>query len=172
MSTWPSWASAAATIRSHAAAWRRSATSARMRSAHGVPAISCSISATSVSICPTARTRCPSCASPSAIALPRPRKPPVTIALRCSISFSPEESFTAEDATDPQCMQRSCRGHPPRILRDLCGEMFDFYLHLGERHWVVGEARHDLLGEGAQAGDRGARCGEQYIFDTTRLETL
>ena len=42
-------------------------------------------------MCPTAATRCPAFAKPKAIARPKPRNPPVTIATRCSITFP---SFT------------------------------------------------------------------------------
>ena len=36
----------------------------------------------------------------------------------------------------------------------------------------MGEGRHDLFGEGAQAGDRGAGGGEQHILDTAGFEPL
>jgi adenylate cyclase len=90
MCTPPNRDSAIATTRSQSAGWRRSATSGRICPAKLEPAVAASTSPISASIWPTATTLCPSRARPNAIARPRPRNPPVTIATRCSISIPPE----------------------------------------------------------------------------------
>jgi len=74
-----------ATTRSQSARRRRFKTSGRIRPVVPFPAAAASIVATSASIWPTATTWCPARARPNAIARPSPRKPPVTIAIRCSI---------------------------------------------------------------------------------------
>src|SRR6516162_11052717 len=84
----PNRSRAIATTRSQSDGRRRSATSARICPETLVPAVAASISATSASMWPTASTKCPSRARPNAIARPRPRNPPVTIATRRSIDPS------------------------------------------------------------------------------------
>src|SRR6266436_7033006 len=44
--------------------------------------------------------------------------------------------------------------------------------NLGEGHRLAVVGRHDLLGKGAQTGDRGARGGEQHILDAAGFEAL
>src|SRR5271166_4945983 len=92
---------AVATTRSHSAGWRRSATSGRTCPAKLAPAVSASTSATSASMWPTATTSWPARARPNAIARPRPRNPPVTIATRRSIDPS------LWYPPDPQCTYNS-----------------------------------------------------------------
>src|SRR5260370_38838140 len=45
-------------------------------------------------------------------------------------------------------------------------------LQLGEGHRLAVEGGHDLLGEGAQPGDRGAGSSEQHILDAAGFEPL
>ena len=73
-----------------------------------VPAASASTSATSASIWPTATTWCPSRARPNTIARPSPRRPPVTIATRCSIRSLLAENGIVNRKMRPHKEEHKC----------------------------------------------------------------
>src|SRR6266850_5136219 len=147
---------AIARMRSHSAGRRRSAMIGRICPVKVAPPVAASISTTSASMWPTATTLCPSRARPSAIARPKPRNPPVTIATRCSID--PPLEFTRRWGDSE--IRVTSLSH--------CENLLD----LREGYRLAVEGRHDFLGEGAQAGDRGAGGGEEDILDAARFEPL